>query len=133
MSALENIDYGLLAEQRLEIVNLIDDLDDWPEERRHGYIEALEGVLSLLDAITDQAIAQGVTTEAEALMKPQGQGWYIEPLMEPAPTYGPFADEIEASEAMDEQDLSDSHYKIVWRESVVDGAAIDLMERNGLL
>ena len=71
MSALENIDYGLLAYQRLEIVNLIDDLDDWPEERRHGYIEALEGVLNLLDALTDRAIAEGITTEAEALIKPE--------------------------------------------------------------
>ena len=32
-------------------------------------IEALEGVLNLLDALTDQAIANGETSEAEALIK----------------------------------------------------------------
>ena len=53
-------------------------------------------------------------------MSAKESGWWIEPIgfcTARDNEYGPFADEIEASEAMDEQDLSDRHYKIVWRET----------------
>lgn len=70
MSALENIDYGLLAQQRKHIIDIIGDFAEWQTEgSREDQIEALEGVLNLLDAITDAAIAEGVTTEDEALIK----------------------------------------------------------------
>lgn len=40
---------------------------------------------------------------------------YIEPIGFGTETFGPFADEIEASEALDSLGLSDSDYKIVIR------------------
>jgi len=43
-------------------------------------------------------------------------GWYIEPMIDGALYYGPFKDEIDASMCMDENDLHDDYYKIVWRE-----------------
>lgn len=45
--------------------------------------------------------------------EPADRVW-IEPLSGPG-TYGPFADEVEASAFMDEQGLSDTAHKIVWR------------------
>lgn len=69
------IDYGLLAFQRMKIIEIIDDFVDWQVKDEDGngsradQIEALEGVLNLLDALTDEAIASGETTEDEALIK----------------------------------------------------------------
>lgn len=76
MSAFfDNIDYGLLGYQRLKIIEIIDDFVDWQEEgSREDQIEALEGVLNLLDALTDEALRQGVTTESVALMPGREDG-----------------------------------------------------------
>lgn len=78
MSFLDGIDYGLLAWQRTKIVEMIGDFVDWQEDgSREDHIEALEGVLNLLDALTDEALRQGVTTESVALM-PGGEDGVVE-------------------------------------------------------
>jgi len=67
---LDNIDWRLLRTQRLAIIGIIDDFVQWQEDgSRQDQIDALEGVLNLLDALTDEAIERGETTEAEALIK----------------------------------------------------------------
>lgn len=38
--------------------------------------------------------------------------WYLEPFMSAGPTYGPYGDEVEASEAMEDLGLSDETYKL---------------------
>jgi hypothetical protein len=50
------------------------------------------------------------------------EGWYIEPMIDGALYYGPFKDEIDASMCMDENDLHDDYYKIVWRDEMVDSS-----------
>ena len=42
---------------------------------------------------------------------------YVEPVGTAGTTYGPYADEVEASEAMDALGLSDADYKLVWRST----------------
>ena len=68
--SMGKIDYALLAWQRGKIIEIIGDFAEWQEDgSRQDQIDALEGVLNLLDAMTDEAIANGEATEEEALIK----------------------------------------------------------------
>ena len=108
-----NIDFALLRAQRRHLAEALGEPGADPER-----LAAFEGILNLLDAIVDEAIESGETTEAEALLGEESEaGWWVEPIgiVGDTTAYGPFADEIEASVHMDDNDLADNDYKIVWR------------------
>jgi hypothetical protein len=82
----------------IDLLGMIEDLTDWI-------------------ASSDSSTASRIREERRRASEKKAGGWYIEPIgfVRSDDEYGPFADVIEASEAMDEQDLSDLHYKIVQR------------------
>lgn len=63
----------------------------------------------------------------------QEQGtWFIEPAGWVGPTFGPYLDELEASEAMDELGLSDESYKLVNRMPTLENVADQEAFEDGL-
>jgi hypothetical protein len=67
-----NIDYALLAWQRAKLAEVIENLYGTPEDR-----DALEGIQNLLDALADQAIKDGLTTEVEQEQPVTPNGWEV--------------------------------------------------------
>ena len=64
---LNNLDWPLLVEQRLTLMEVISTEKMPPAEQ----VEILWGLVNLLDDLTDSAITDGFTTEQEALMRPE--------------------------------------------------------------
>lgn len=59
----QRIDWALLREQKFFLLDLTDEVDG--KER-----ELLEGVVSLIDAIQDAAVDEGIATELEVFGDP---------------------------------------------------------------
>ncbi len=64
-------------------------------------------------SLLDKAAAALADPDTELDADPDERLW-VEPLAD-GPTYGPYDDEVDASEAMDRLGLTDAAYKLVWR------------------
>lgn len=68
-SAIQNIDFDLLREQKELLVNLASDWGKSDDPEQFKKAEKLEGLLHLIDAIQDEVVALGVKTEQEVFGK----------------------------------------------------------------
>ena len=65
---IRNINFGLLREQKMRLIGMANKIKTLKLD-----VEALDGVIALLDAIQDAAVEDGMATEVEVFGESQGE------------------------------------------------------------